>query len=473
MALNGLVKKSIVAFSLATLLHAGLGDFIRNKLNGAVSTTSAGYYKTQAGGYWLDGGGVKVRWDLSGANINLFHAQAPSFAVGCNGIDATFGSFSYLWFDELVEKLKKISAAAPAMAFQMAITTMCEQCNTIMTNLEKISNALNNFNINACAASKGISRKMLNVIPNTGGATDATETRKNAKESPEWAFTEALEGYAKKFSSFGEEGFHNSLGHGSVLNKTLKTYSITFMDKNNFIGLMRALIGDIYGFDRPQIGSSGENETQIGKFLLFNPIIEIKDFLKVLKDGGEIKIEELTDNKDAKGHYLMPSLNVKSITIDSNSAFLPVFKQKIQKVIADIENKTLDDKDIKFVNSVPFPIYRFANLHATLRDEMSKEVAEYLAYSSMKDFVQKIFFEFMKTSGSLLQNSDYMATGNEYVIKWTKNVKKNYLEALKRLNDILAQKQNSLMEKERLIDKYQKIERQLVKNSAIWKSMGL
>jgi conjugative transfer pilus assembly protein TraH len=488
---NGLVKKTALSIVLSvTLLNAGgLADFIQNNLNGSIISTNPGYYKTQAGGYWA-AGDFKLRWDMSGANINLFHAQAPSSNVGCNGIDATFGSVSYLGFNQLVEKFKKIAAAAPAMAFQMAITTLCEQCNTIMTNLEKIADALNNFNLDACKASSWLAKKLVSEIPRTGGASDAAEAQDKAKKDPEWEWVKALEGFSKQFGSFGEEGVHNLVGHGSVLNKALsKTYSITFMNRDEFLALMRALLGDIYGFDKPQKDSSGVDETALGHFQFIAPTLNADDFVKSLAKGGDLDAIVLNSKQDSNKHYL--PLNVAyigdfntakiqkgiihtKIHIPETDAFIPQFKKKIEDIVNKIaSHQRLTDSDLNFINSVPFPLYRYANLEATMRQQMSDAVAEWLAYASIKAFAQNFFRELMKASGSLLEDADYTSTANKEVLKWQQDTIKNYRELMNNLNVVLQTKSKEIKDLDNLIDRYKKLENQMIKLSPIWASVGL
>jgi len=486
-----LVRKVTISIMLSASLASagGLADFIKNNLDGSIISTNAGYYKTQAGGYWT-GGSFKVRWDMSGTNINLFHAEAPSFNVGCNGIDATFGSFSYLKFDKLVDKLKKISSAAPAMAFQMAIMAMCEQCNTIMTNLEKIADALNNFNLNACQASKFMARKMCSAITNFGGADDATDCRAKTRKDPEWEFTKSLEKWSDAFSNFGKEGFHNSLGHGSVINKVGENYDVSsFMDGDQFLAIMRALLGDIYGFDKPQTDSSGANATQLGKFQFIYPVLNPNTFIKGLLYGGDLPVIVLNPDIDANEHYLplapvtedsFTTAKTKSgivytkLNIDSSKAFVPLFKEKIEAIIDKIQNKqSLTDDEIAFMNSMPFPLYRYANVEATLRNPMIDEISEYLAYTAVREFVKVYFRELMKAAGSLLQNPDYASTSNKKVNEWAENISKSYATLINLLDQEIAERETQIKNNKTLIDQYKDLEQQIIRNSPIWASIGL
>ena len=76
------------------------------------------------------------------SNDHLFSAQAPRFKVGCGGIDLFMGGFSFLNVNYLVQKFQKILQAAPAMAFDLALSTLCQQCSNIMKSLEALANEL-------------------------------------------------------------------------------------------------------------------------------------------------------------------------------------------------------------------------------------------------------------------------------------------------------------------------------------------
>ena len=472
-----MVKKTIIsavtAALLATSLNAGgLGDFIRNNLNGAIETTSPGYFKTQTGGLWY-GGDMKVRWDMSGANINLFHATLPSFSTGCNGIDATFGAFSYLGFNQLVDKLKKISAAAPAMAFQMAIMTLCQQCDTIMNNLEKITDALNNFNMNGCQAASKVARLMCNAVVGSGAAQDATQCRAKSSQDEEWAFTKFITGLSQQFGKLGEQGAYNKLGSGSVLNKVAQNYSPSFMDKDEFIEIMRGLLGDVYGFDIKQKGSSGQDEPVIGKFMYIIPQTSPGEFLKALVNGGDIKGVQLIPQKSGD-HYIAPKIKPIPITIPQDESFVYLFKTKIEDIINKIETKQpLSTDDINFINSMPIPLYNIANVVATARIDFTNDNAEYLALEAAKAFVEKFYQQLMQAYGALLRNPDFDATSRKQVLTWIRRSADKYNRAIKLINDEMSLYYKRVKHDNDIIKQYQNIQKQMIKNSPIWASLGL
>ena len=85
----------------------------------------------------------------------------PRFKVGCGGIDLFMGGFSFLNVNYLVQKFQKILQAAPAMAFDLALSTLCQQCSNIMKSLEALANELNGLQMNDCHDAKVLSAKLV------------------------------------------------------------------------------------------------------------------------------------------------------------------------------------------------------------------------------------------------------------------------------------------------------------------------
>jgi len=484
------IISSILSVSL--LSAGGLGGFIRDNLNGAIITTSPGYYKTQVGGLWY-GGDFKARWDLSGANIRLFHAQAPSYSVGCGGIDATFGSFSYLNFENLVEKLKQIASAAPAFAFEMAISTLCEQCKTILNNLEKVANQINQFNIDACKASKHLVRTMMGAVTDSGASRDGYQAQQKIKEDTEWGFIKALESFRQKFDNTvhgdaGKLGFENITGQGSVLNKALsKTYSISFMDREEFLAIMRGLIGDIYGFCESKTDNSGKKEMDCS-FQTISPVTAVNYFVKYLAKGGKLPAIVLNPIKNGDFYAKLNSQNINDfntaknksgiiftqITLAADNAFVPLFEKKINDIIDKIKTKrALTTDDINFINSVPFPLYRYANVEATLKSQMTKQAAEYLAYLTIREFAHQFFIQLRRAVGSVLQDPNFSKTSHDKVKKWAEHSAEQYTELVKLLNIAINERIDKIKDTKELIEKYRRLEQQMITLSPLWRAQAL
>jgi len=113
-------------------------------------------------------GSVGVRYPVK--SDYLFSIEPPRIRTGCGGIDIYLGSFSYLNPEYLVQKLERILQTAPAMAFNLALSTLCEKCQTILSTMEAIANAFNSLQLDECQASKALVAYTMNTL--TGGQNE-------------------------------------------------------------------------------------------------------------------------------------------------------------------------------------------------------------------------------------------------------------------------------------------------------------
>lgn len=115
------------------------------------TTTSPNYFSGQQRGYY-SGGSFSTRWP-STADYPLT-VEMPRIKSGCGGIDVFMGGFSFMNADYLVDKLQAILQNAPAVAFDLALKTLCEQCSNTIKNFEALADKLNSMQIDECAAAK-------------------------------------------------------------------------------------------------------------------------------------------------------------------------------------------------------------------------------------------------------------------------------------------------------------------------------
>lgn len=101
-------------------------------------------------------GSFRARWDVS--NDYLFSVQTPRIKMGCGGLDVFLGGASMLDFDYLVQKMQNILQAAPALAFNMALSAFCKDCADAVAKLESIANMLNGLQINDCRLANQVVR---------------------------------------------------------------------------------------------------------------------------------------------------------------------------------------------------------------------------------------------------------------------------------------------------------------------------
>ncbi len=115
------------------------------------TTTSPNYLAGQQRGYY-SGGGFSGRWQSK--VVYPVTVDIPLIKSGCGGIDVFMGGFSFLNEDYLVDKLQAILEGAPAVAFDLALKTLCEQCANTIKNFEALADKLNSMQLDECAAAK-------------------------------------------------------------------------------------------------------------------------------------------------------------------------------------------------------------------------------------------------------------------------------------------------------------------------------
>lgn len=102
----------------------------------------------------LSGGSVVMRHRIMQARpVTL---TPPSFGGGCGGIDLYGGSFSFINQSEFTGLLRSIASNAGGYAFQLGINAMCPDCGSLMSDLQKKVQSLNEHLANSCQLAQGI-----------------------------------------------------------------------------------------------------------------------------------------------------------------------------------------------------------------------------------------------------------------------------------------------------------------------------
>ena len=101
----------------------------------------------------ITGGSLVARTGIT--NTNLVSFVPPSFSAGCGGIDLFAGSFSFINFNQFVQLLRNVAGNASGYAFQLAVGAMCPWCASVMTDLQKKVQELNQLFSNSCRLAQG------------------------------------------------------------------------------------------------------------------------------------------------------------------------------------------------------------------------------------------------------------------------------------------------------------------------------
>lgn len=210
------------------------------------TTYSGSHYATDQRGYY-GVGGLSMRNRMT--NDYLLSVSPPRVDVGCGGIDLFGGAFSYLDPEYLVEKMERIVQAAPAFAFQIAMSEYCVQCINGMNTLTSIMDQLNSMQINDCRMSK----RLVTAVHEDKNVFEELSAEALGKYSLDEGLRKNQEDVADKVESAGgaapddtnvlvqdcPDVFQDVFTRGSVLANAAKLIGM-----EGYADVMRGLIGD-------------------------------------------------------------------------------------------------------------------------------------------------------------------------------------------------------------------------------------
>ncbi|WP_187648649.1 conjugal transfer protein TraH [Nitrosophilus labii] len=472
--------KKITALSMAAIISlstpasADLASFIQDNLDASVTSENSGYFVTQTRGYYTLGS-MRVRWGGLGT-VHPFNLQAPSINVGCSGIDMVFGGFSYLNFQYLVDKLKKISAAAPAFAFKMAISTLCKDCDTIMTELEKIANAINSMNFDTCKMSQQIGGWAGRKIGNAASDLIKMGSEESWISSLASATTNAsgtIQNWINTAESWmnggGKEGAKERLLQGSLVKRASETYGTIFGNGSEWEALVRSMIGDIYGYIDPNSLADGTQDPQL-KVQIIQPTIDYAKFVDILLNGGDIEVKGLQEHPNGD-LMLPPEFPISNITIPQGG-MKKMIQDKIISIVNKIQNhETLTTDDINFINSMPVPIYRIINVITVLGDTGVELTSEYIALKEIDALIRKLIEEMMRYLAAYKREKGAKALSDEDMEK-VDELLKVARQNRKNIHTIMIGIASDFKKQNYLVDYYQQLEKQIRERSPVWAMTG-
>jgi conjugative transfer pilus assembly protein TraH len=138
-------------FFAATPARADLNDALDQMFQ--VTGTEAQRYESQRR-LGMDLGTLRLRAPIN--EVSLINLTPPEIRGGCGGIDLYGGSFSFINTEQFRQVLRQIGANAVGYAFQLALKTMCDACNQIITGLQDMMNSFTRMNVNTCQWGQGI-----------------------------------------------------------------------------------------------------------------------------------------------------------------------------------------------------------------------------------------------------------------------------------------------------------------------------
>ena len=173
--------------------HASIEDKLNESFDAMANYTPPSVYMGNRRGV-ISGGSLSIR--TPNVNIKPFSLRGPSITMGCGGIDAFFGSFSFISKEQLVQAMRAIVTAAITYAFQLALEAMCPTCADILKEVQSWLQKANEFLTNSCEATRNfmddqgiktsIQRTAKSWRCSSGAADDCGDAEQRGKsEAPE------------------------------------------------------------------------------------------------------------------------------------------------------------------------------------------------------------------------------------------------------------------------------------------------
>jgi conjugative transfer pilus assembly protein TraH len=390
---------AILACSAVTPLQskaAWIDDWIQQK-----TTTNADYFEGQKRGYGTLGG-FSARW--SPTQDHPVSITPPKFKAGCGGIDVFMGGFSFLNADYLVQKLQNMINAAPAVAFDMALNTLCSQCSKTIKSMEAISSRLNQLQFDDCKATKaGVSFllndafsanaakaakndvNVMDFLNSTGAADMWQEVKRQAASAPDkspggvmGSFGASPTNMVSACPAVVTAAFFTT---GSLLDHlaSLRSYSLDYVD------LIRGYVGDVnikttthHDFQYERVLACPQNTPEKIDGLLQGDVYQRADPSSVCT-------------------------RVTSITVDGTT--YPSVRQWIFSTLSDIctamtSRAGLTSAESDFLKEIPMPLYNGIMTDvqaqgsgagcASVADMYADSVAAAYGYNMMTDFYDMI-----------------------------------------------------------------------------------
>jgi len=465
-----LVKRvCIFLVSSVFLLQASQLDKLLSDTSHSFNFASPSGLKTQTRGYYSFGG-MSVRHDLGGT-IRPFNITMPKIHSGCGGIDMVFGAFSYLGLDMIVEKLQKIASAAPAFVFNMALSTLCKDCQQIMSELEAIANSINGLNFDACKSAvnwgKAIGGTMNNTLTNKddaiGGIKDTVENA--GAKIKDWANSISATIHCESGSNIGvctsttnkdrakaaieglkfqgslikkvfrdDSGFLDSVTKG---NQTTSSYSywlkgLTSQQAEDFF---RNMFGDMYGFVNPD-DCQAHNSEEGGGTLPYNvtvvsPRMGADEIVSVFFGentggyNGDIYGLSLTNELNLEsvcgpGMMGRPKYSLSQYKIATNieaTTIHSAVKSKLETILNDMgaaDSNTMNNH-ARFISQLNYPVYRALNIASITKDDL---LIDYIADVIVSQEIVHLIRSLMKKARGMAQVASTNETSRAVPESW-------------------------------------------------------
>jgi conjugative transfer pilus assembly protein TraH len=452
------MKKIMILSLTAILAIADMDTYFDNAIH--TMTTQGGYYETQTRGVYTLGG-ARVRVSGHGS-INPVHLEPPRISMGCGGIDAVWGGFSYLKPDYIVEKLKAIaSGAAPAFAYRLAMSTLSKEVDMIVGELEKAAQWMNSFNIDSCRASQRIGTDTadllmgaINGTQTSGQSNDFIGSMDKAERDPKQVLSDWANraGYYVGNNELGQKAVDTITLNGSLIEQALilsgADLSVLGADSKGgslFVSLTRAMAGDVIGYKRGGEGD-GKDAPDIADI---SPLGLTPDQLLT---GGNIPFIYIKTKPTGYPDYATGAINFVGLREKHRSMLHSILEQ--MKF-----NRSLTAEQMAYISSLPIPAYRYLNVDLMVNSDNLDLLADMVAVAQIRSFTRSL----IDLSNRALSVKSIEA-GNmtpDAAMEKIRRVREQVEKADKTVSDWFAAQDRELDKRSKANEYYKKVEREM------------
>ena len=420
-----MLKKGLVLIVFLSSIVWANG--LKNFADGVVSVKESGGAISTRDRTVLFGGGYTMKTP----NIRLtpFNVTAPSLKAGCGGIDMVFGSLGFLNKEQFVKFAEGIMAAAPGVAFDLALKTLCPSCSETLKALQAMANQINNMGLDSCQAATALGNMALDAVAGNNTKEDLKNNSVNDffRGLNDSYLTPATTQLQKANAYLGNVGSGDPLYRPKMVKFMTQTslsngsdYLLNYMFGNiSYISgldyyILRSLVGDV----KIKSLASGDNAT----VLLFLPPLD--------ENGSSLMVTSLSDNDGIKafqtnteniinrligGTEKVPTIYNSGDEIQqANTASFPIgtlhkeYSKKVENIIKSILNRqAVSNENLEFLGRFNFPVYKIFNTLGNneftlgVLESTSNELATMLGTQILYELIIQASFEIQKRISEL------------------------------------------------------------------------
>lgn len=389
----------IALLLLSFNLHAGLEDELQRVFTSVnANITEGGAFKGQQGGYYT-GGGAYMR--VPTRTINPVNFQLPSVDMGCNGLNAYLGSFSYIDSHKIVETIKAIGANSAAYAFSLALKQMSPMIMNQVEELHSKLNWANELSFNSCNAAKTLVNTGASLLEesNVGACIRAAQS-----ENTDYFKAKNECRTQEKVNSKNKDN-PESIGNLNLVWEMIEKDSLLKTLDGDIKRLMMSLTGTI-------IFRTEENQPTQPYFY----------FSKL--HGNEL-VASLASGKPFTAYTCQDdaclNLTEAQIRFNKESSFVG----QVSKILNDIEEKTIKDegglteKEKVFLETTRLPVYKFLNIQSAFQKGLilgsTEQYAEVISNEILYAFIDNSISDLMSANKNGFIPAQYVKEFNHMV----------------------------------------------------------